>query len=321
VRIARLGRSRRPPRPRPPSSRNFRKSILPNIKSDVWTNLARNQATDLSLSATLIIFVNSAKLVLLFLTLVLLFNAATAQEYCLLRKPQYISDPCPCYQFYLAATSGDAARAASDGAACYVTDLGAREGWEVDPIFGGPHDWTSGDEAISIVSPYYDDYYGCNDCRSGGSSGDGDGGLGYATSYTKGQLLAGPVSIPAISTTPTEVGVVLESGKPYIIVGEGECSLWSDHTDGVDSCFCYAEWRIGDVPQVWGQLKLVDPTVHLSELIEEQTGAPPVYNTSHVYEAVVFGEGMPLKAIVHDGGGYSDNNGELRISVYEAIEG
>jgi hypothetical protein len=35
---------------------------------------------------------------------------------------------------------------------------------------------------------------------------------------------------------------------------------------------------------------------------------------------VIFGEGKPLKAIVHDGGGYSDNHGELRVSVYEAIE-
>lgn len=254
--------------------------------------------------------------------LVLLFNAVCAQDYCLLRKPQYISDPCPCYQFYLASTIGDAPRAVSDGSACQVTDIGAREGWEVDPNFGGPHDWTSGDQAMSKVSPYYDDYYGCNDCRNGGSTGNGSAGSGsqgLAKNYTKGALLAGPVSIPAISTTPTEVGIVLESGKPYIIVGEGECSLWSDHTDGVDSCFCYAQWRIGDTPQVWGQLELIDPTAHLSDLIEEQTGKPPEYNPSHVYEGVVFGEGKPLKAMVYDGGGYDDNNGELRISVYEAI--
>lgn len=254
--------------------------------------------------------------------LVLLFNVVCAQDYCLLRKPQYMSDPCPCYQFYLASTIGDAPRAVSDGSACQVTDIGAREGWEVDPNFGGPHDWTSGDQVMSKVSPYYDDYYGCNDCRNGGSTGNGSAGSGssgLAKNYTKGALLAGPVSIPAISTTPTEVGIVLESGKPYIIVGEGECSLWSDHTDGVDSCFCYAQWRIGDTPQVWGQLELIDPTVHLSDLIEEQTGKPPEYNPSHVYEGVVFGEGKPLKAMVYDGGGYDDNNGELRISVYEAI--
>lgn len=238
----------------------------------------------------------------------------------------------PCYQFYLASTAGDAPRAISDGITCQITDIAAREGWEVDPDFGGPHNWESGDEAMMIVSPYYDDYYGCNDCRSegtgddggngddGGDGGDGSGPLSPANNYVKGALLAGPVSIPAESTTPTDVGVTLEEGKPYIIVGEGECSLWDDKTDGVDSCFCYAEWRIGDTPQVWGQLKLIDPTAHLSELIEEQTGAPPEYNSAHIYEGVAFGEGKPLKAIVYDGGGYSDNHGTLQISVYEAIE-
>jgi hypothetical protein len=261
----------------------------------------------------------SAKLVLVFLTLMLFFNIACSQEYCLLRKPQYISDPCPCYHFYLATTIGEPARAVSDGFTCNVTDLGSREGWEVDPNFGGPHNWTSGDEAMSIVSPYYDDYYGCNDCRSGGP-GNESGGSSSMGNYSKGALLAGPVSIPAISTTPTDVGIVLESGKPYLIVGEGVCSLWSDHTDGVDSCFCYAQWRIGDVPLVWGQLEIMDPTAHLSELIEQQTGKPPVYTDSHIYEGVIFGIGKPLKAIVYDGGGYSDNNGELKISVYEAIK-
>lgn len=264
------------------------------------------------------------------MALILLFHAVYAQDYCLLRKPQYMSDPCPCYQFYLASTAGDAPRATSDGFTCQVTDIAAREGWEVDPDFGGPHDWASGDEAMTAVSPYYDDYYGCNDCRNGESSGDGDNGdddsdgsgsLGPASNYMKGALLAGPVSIPAESTTPTDVGVMLEEGKPYIVVGEGECSLWDDKTDGVDSCFCYAEWRIGDTPQVWGQLKLIDPTAHLSDLIEEQAGALPEYSSAHVYEGVVFGEGKPLKAIVYDGGGYSDNHGTLQISVYEAIGG
>lgn len=261
-------------------------------------------------------------MILVPVIIALLLGAVCAQEYCLLRKPQYMSDACPCYQFYLAATSGDAPRATSDGSSCLVTAIGEREGWEVDPSFGGPHTWSSGDQAMSMVSPYYDDYYGCNDCRSGdgGDGGAAGAGSGPAKGYTKGALLAGPVSIPAISTTPTDVGIVLAKGKPYIIVGEGECSLWSDKTDGVDSCFCYAQWRIGDTPQVWGQLKLIDPTDHLSSFIEQQTGEPPQYNPSHVYEGVIFGEGKPLKAIVYDGGGYDDNNGELRVSVYEAVE-
>ena len=142
---------------------------------------------------------------------------------------------------------------------------------------------------------------------------------GNANNYTKGALLAGPVSIPANRSIPTDVGITLESGKPYIIVGEGLFSFWSDHTDGVDSCFGYAKWRVGDTPQVWGSLQIIDPTANLSGLIEKQTGMPPVYNPFHAYEGVVFGEGKPLKAMIYDAGSYDDNNGELRISVYDAI--
>lgn len=142
------------------------------------------------------------------------------------------------------------------------------------------------------------------------------------TSYQKGALLIGPISIPADWTDPQDI-IFLDQGRPYIIVGEGTCSLWDSppEPDGVDSCFVYAKWRIGDVPQVWGQLELVDPSVHLSDLIERNTGKPAEYNPSHVYEAVVFGEGKMLKARVYDGGGYSDNHGELKISVYQAISG
>lgn len=142
------------------------------------------------------------------------------------------------------------------------------------------------------------------------------------TSYQKGALLIGPISIPANWTDPQDI-IFLDQGRPYIVVGDGTCSLWDSppEPDGVDSCFVYAKWRIGDVPQVWGQLELVDPSVHLSDIIERNTGKPAEYNPSHVYEAVVFGEGKMLKARVYDGGGYSDNHGELKISVYQAISG
>ncbi|OPY49270.1 MAG: hypothetical protein A4E49_03194 [Methanosaeta sp. PtaU1.Bin112] len=140
------------------------------------------------------------------------------------------------------------------------------------------------------------------------------------TRYQKGALLIGPISIPAEWTEPQDI-IFLDQGRPYIVVGEGTCSLWDSppEPDGVDCCFVYAKWRIGDVPQVWGQLELVDPSIHLSELIERNTGKPAEYNSSHVYEAVAFGEGKMLKARVYDGGGYSDNHGELKISVYQAI--
>ncbi len=158
-------------------------------------------------------------------------------------------------------------------------------------------------------------------CVSGTcSASNGTSGQNAAngTSYHKGSLLAGPISLPANLSTFQDV-VFLDKDKPYFVVGEGVCSLWDDHTDGVDSVFCYAQWRIGDTPQVWGQLELSDPSIHLSDLIAQNTGNPAIYNPSHVYEAVVIGEGKTLKARVFDGGGYSDNHGELRISVYQAV--
>ena len=154
------------------------------------------------------------------------------------------------------------------------------------------------------------------------SASNGTSGQNAAngTSYHKGSLLAGPISLPANLSTFQDV-VFLDKDTPYIVVGEGTCSLWDNPPtpDGVDSVFCYAQWRIGDTPQVWGQLELSDPSIHLSDLIAQNTGNPAVYNPSHVYEAVVIGEGKTLKARVFDGGGYSDNHGELRISVYQAV--
>lgn len=153
------------------------------------------------------------------------------------------------------------------------------------------------------------------------STGTASGKLAAnGTSYQKGALLVGPISLPAEWTDPQDI-LFLDQGRPYIIVGEGTCSLWDNppEPDGVDSCYVYAKWRIGDIPQIWGQLELVDPSVHLSELIEMNTGKPVEYNPSHIYETVVIGEGKTLKARVFDGGGYSDNHGELRVSVYQAI--
>jgi hypothetical protein len=155
---------------------------------------------------------------------------------------------------------------------------------------------------------------------TGGTETAGGPLIANGTSYSKGSLLVGPISLPANWTDPQDI-LFLDQGRPYIIVGEGTCSLWDNppEPDGVDSCFCYAKWRIGDTPQIWGQLELTDPSVHLSDLIEKNTGKPAEYNPSHIYEAVVIGEGKMLKARVFDGGGYSDNHGELRISVYNAI--
>jgi len=141
-----------------------------------------------------------------------------------------------------------------------------------------------------------------------------------APRYIKGRLLAS-ASLQAAASKPTRVGIVLEAGKPYFIVGKGTVSLWDGQSDGCDSVFRYRTplEPNGGALVVWGQLKLVNPTVHLSDLIRQQTGTAPVYQASHVYEALLTGTGLPLEAVVHDGGGYSDNHGQLTVEVYEAV--
>jgi len=83
--------------------------------------------------------------------------------YCLLRKPFYPQQE-NCYEFYLASTTASAARATVSGGACYVTDIGAREGWEPDELYPGPFStFEEGDAAMTMVSPYFDDAYGCHE--------------------------------------------------------------------------------------------------------------------------------------------------------------
>ena len=139
-------------------------------------------------------------------------------------------------------------------------------------------------------------------------------------SYVKGRIL-GSARLPARESKSTKTGVVLEKGKPYIVVGKGSVSLWDGQTDGCDSVFRYKTplEKNGGPLKVWGQLKLVNPTAHLSDLIKQQTGKDPIYNPGHVYEAVVIGQGSQLEALVFDGGGYGDNHGELTVEVYEAV--
>lgn len=91
--------------------------------------------------------------------------------YCVLRKPdlfQPVTEPPPvCYQFYLAAADAPA-RAGSyawiQGGACWLTDYALRQGWQLDPYLGGPHaTWSSGDQAMTLLSRFGGDFYGCID--------------------------------------------------------------------------------------------------------------------------------------------------------------
>ena len=138
--------------------------------------------------------------------------------------------------------------------------------------------------------------------------------------FARGKLLA-TATVRADRATPTSTGLVLLRGRQYIVVGSKVASLWAGQDDGVDSVFRYkTPLEPGGGPlKVWGQLKLISPDVHLSDLIKKQTGKDPVYNPAHEYQATVTGDGRVLGAIVYDAGSYSDNRGSLQLDVYEAI--
>lgn len=87
---------------------------------------------------------------------------ASTGRYCVLRN-QDLYGPPVCYQFYLADTTRTSgAMAVLNGGGCAVTELAARQGWEVDPSLGGPYaTWEGGDQAMSTLSRYGGDVYGC----------------------------------------------------------------------------------------------------------------------------------------------------------------
>lgn len=155
--------------------------------------------------------------------------------------------------------------------------------------------------------------------RSGTNSTHIDRTLNPAD-YVRGNRLAYAV-IPGNRSTPTDLGITLEKGKPYFLVSEGVIGMWGDRRDGVDSVYKYnapSGWNNPPL-EIWGQLELFNPNIRLPELIEKYTRQKPVYNPAHVYEAFLVGEGLPFRGRVFDTGDYGDNSNELRVSIYEAI--
>ncbi len=91
-------------------------------------------------------------------------DGGTQPGYCILRKPAPgIGPPDRCFEFYLANTSVTRRRmAVIQGGQCFVTNIAARQGFIVDPNLGGPYNrWRTADAAVTRLSPYGGDFYGC----------------------------------------------------------------------------------------------------------------------------------------------------------------
>ena len=93
----------------------------------------------------------------------LLVAPATADGYCILRRPDAFGDP-NCFEFYLADTARTTGALATLDArgACVATPFALRQGWSIDPILGGPYGrWEAADSAMTQLSRYGGDQYGC----------------------------------------------------------------------------------------------------------------------------------------------------------------
>ncbi|MDF1524261.1 MAG: hypothetical protein P1P87_15775, partial [Trueperaceae bacterium] len=94
---------------------------------------------------------------------VVLVTSAIADGYCILRRPDVFGDP-GCFEFYLADTARTGAELAMLDAmgACVATPLAVRQGWSIDPDLGGPYGrWEAADAAMTELSRYGGDHYGC----------------------------------------------------------------------------------------------------------------------------------------------------------------
>lgn len=136
------------------------------------------------------------------------------------------------------------------------------------------------------------------------------------TPIPKGRIVAGPVAVSATSESPQPI-CTLQAGKNYVAVFSGVFSISRLVRDrGTDACFRY------EMPLNPGQIfasEMVEvrhPDGKLYPLVAKATGVRPAYNTSHIYELPITGDGQVMTVMVRDTE-YRDNSGSFKVQVYE----
>ncbi len=93
---------------------------------------------------------------------------------------------------------------------------------------------------------------------------------------TAGARVAGPIAIPADRYEPTDIGVLLASGRPYIVRCEGSMSLWDGHPDGADAVFRFPDGHDGPAPPIpFGHLEFLQPMVRMRDSDRAPDGRSP----------------------------------------------
>lgn len=120
------------------------------------------------------------------------------------------------------------------------------------------------------------------------------------------------VSVP--NTRPEKVATFHRTvkGAPYLLEASGVVSVWSIRIEGVDAAYCYAKWRVGPVPQPWGQLYVDGKSLHAL------AGSTVPYEPSHVYRVKLEGTGRVVALHLHDPhcDSWQDNSGALTVRLY-----
>jgi hypothetical protein len=143
------------------------------------------------------------------------------------------------------------------------------------------------------------------------------GGFGGSEWTRQGIAVPPPLGAIELLTIPNDKPVkvtsthVLERGKWYVLEASGVVSDWSDHKDGVDPVWCYAEWRCGKTGEAWQQLRIDDRG------LADIHGSAIPYNPQHVYRVRIQGQGRPIVAYASDAqNSAGDNCCSFTLRIY-----
>lgn len=219
-----------------------------------------------------------------------------------------------------AAHAAHAAQAASSGVSCpacvQVTRHVAHRGWLLDVCPGCGGVWLDGGECLErhglsapvSVSAFY---------RPPGDAETVDLSL-----LLDGWRLLEEIAVPNDKPVRVSTSTRTIHGTRYLLEASGTVSNWSRTFDnrfmkpgglapGIDVIYCYAEWRVGPVPQPWLQLRVDDKSLF------DLAGRAIPYDTGHVYRVEIDGTGAPLQMHMSDAQqSWQDNSGSIRVRLF-----
>lgn len=131
----------------------------------------------------------------------------------------------------------------------------------------------------------------------------------------KGKTLRGPVMANPKSKDAISFGV-LQAGKGFILALDGEWSMVEGKARGADPLYLFS----GEDVVLSPLIRIKGNDMPLYEYYQQKQGYLPVYNSGHIYEVPITGEGKEFSIYFSESESKSlkDSNVPMRISLYEA---